>query len=112
MKLATASSRTGATTHPPNPASACRTPITLGHQYSLLAYLPDKLPGIEAAWIVPLIWRRISTQESELAVAAAQVATLLTDERMPFHNGLCFQVATVTTARRHSYTRWRNMPIW
>ena len=42
-------------------------PITLGHQYALLAYLPDKLPGIEPAWIVPLIWRRISTQESELA---------------------------------------------
>jgi hypothetical protein len=29
-------------------------PITLGHQYSLLAYLPDKAPGAEAAWIVPL----------------------------------------------------------
>ena len=67
-------------------------PITLGHQYSLLAYLPDKLPGSEAAWIVPLIWRRISTQESELAVAVAQVATLLTDERLPFHNALCVQV--------------------
>jgi hypothetical protein len=67
-------------------------PITLGHQYSLLAYLPDKLPGGEPAWIVPLIWRRISTQESELAVAVAQVATLLTDERLPFHNALCVQV--------------------
>ena len=67
-------------------------PITLGHQYSLLAYLPDKLPGGEPAWIVPLIWRRISTQESELAVAVAQVATLLTDARLPFHNELCVQV--------------------
>ena len=67
-------------------------PITLGHQYSLLAYLPAKLPGGEAAWIVPLIWRRISTQESELAVAVAQVAALLTDERLPFHNALCVQV--------------------
>ena len=67
-------------------------PITLGHQYSLLAYLPAKLPGGDPAWIVPLIWRRISTQESELAVAVAQVATLLTDERLPFHNDLCVQV--------------------
>ncbi|MCX6029542.1 MAG: transposase [Chloroflexi bacterium] len=67
-------------------------PITLGHQYSLLAYLPDKLPGVEPAWIVPLIWRRISTQESELAVGVAQVATLLADERLPFHNDLCVQV--------------------
>ena len=77
--------------HCANPIGANK-PITLGHQYSLLAYLPDKLPGIEAAWIVPLIWRRISTQESELAVAVAQVATLLTDERLPFHNALCVQV--------------------
>ena len=67
-------------------------PITLGHQHSLLAYLPAKLPGGEPAWIVPLIWRRISTSESELAVAVAQVATLLTDERLPFHDELCVQV--------------------
>lgn len=67
-------------------------PITLGHQYSLLAYLPDKLPDSEPAWIAPLIWRRISTQESELAVAVAQVEALLADKRLPFHNDLCVQV--------------------
>jgi len=67
-------------------------PITLGHQYSLLAYLPDKLPGVEPAWIIPLIWRRISTQETEISVGVAQVATLMTDERLPFHNDLCVQV--------------------
>ena len=67
-------------------------PITLGHQYSLLAYLPDKLPEREPAWIAPLIWRRISSQESELAVAVAQVEALLADERLPFHNELCVQV--------------------
>lgn len=67
-------------------------PITLGHQYSLLAYLPDKALGAEAAWIVPLIWRRISTTESDLTVAVAQVTMLLADERLPFHNDLCVQV--------------------
>lgn len=67
-------------------------PITLGHQYSLLAYLPDKLLGSEPAWIAPLIWRRIGTPENELAVAVAQVETLLADERLPFHNDLCVQV--------------------
>jgi hypothetical protein len=77
--------------HSANPIGGNK-PITLGHQYSLLAYLPDKRPGIEPAWIVPLIWRRISTQESELAVAVAQVATLLADAHLPFHNDLCVQV--------------------
>jgi len=67
-------------------------PITLGHQYSLLAYLPDKLPECEPAWIAPLLWRRISSQESELAVAVAQIEALLADARLPFHNELCVQV--------------------
>jgi len=67
-------------------------PITLGHQYSLLAYLPDKAPDAATAWIVPLSWRRISSAESELTVAAAQVTMLLADVRLPFHNELCVQV--------------------
>ena len=67
-------------------------PITIGHQYSLLAYLPDKLPGVDPAWIVPLLWRRIATQETEIQVGVAQVATLLADERLPFHYDLGVQV--------------------
>ena len=67
-------------------------PITIGHQYSLLAYLPAKLPGVDPAWIVPLLWRRIPTQETELQVGVAQVATLMTDARLPFHDDLCVQV--------------------
>ena len=47
-------------------------PITIGHQYSLLAYLPDKQPGVEPAWIVPLLWRRIATQETEIQVGVAK----------------------------------------
>ena len=67
-------------------------PITIGHQYSLLAYLPDKQPGADPAWIVPLLWRRIATQETEIQVGVAQVATLLADERLPFHYDLGVQV--------------------
>jgi hypothetical protein len=67
-------------------------PITIGHQYSLLAYLPDKQPGVDPAWIVPLLWRRIATQETEIQVGVAQVATLMADARLPFHHDLCVQV--------------------
>jgi hypothetical protein len=67
-------------------------PITIGHQYSLLAYLPDKLPGVDPAWIVPLLWRRITTQETEIQVGVAQVATLMADAQLPFHHDLCVQV--------------------
>ena len=67
-------------------------PITIGHQYSLLACLPDKRPGVDPAWIVPLLWRRITTQETEIQVGVAQVATLMADARLPFHHDLCVQV--------------------
>jgi hypothetical protein len=67
-------------------------PITIGHQYSLLAYLPDKPPGVDPAWLVPLLWRRIATQETEIQVGVAQVAMLLADARLPFHHDLCVQV--------------------
>ena len=63
--------------HCANPISGNK-PITIGHQYSLLVYLPAKLPGVDPAWIVPLLWRRIPTQETELQVGVAQVATLTT----------------------------------
>ena len=67
-------------------------PITIGHQYSLLAYLPDKQPAVDPAWIVPLLWRRIATQETEIQVGVAQIATLMADARLPFHHDLCVQV--------------------
>ena len=87
---ATAIPRIFARTLPDRGFVHCANPI--GHQYSLLAYLPDKPSGVDPAWIVPLLWRQIATQETEIQVGVAQVATLMADARLPFHHELCVQV--------------------
>ena len=35
---------------------AGNTPVTIGHQYSIAAYLPEKLTALSPPWIVPLSW--------------------------------------------------------
>ena len=74
----------------PNPSGGNK-PVTIGHQYLTTACLPEKA-ATDPAWIVPLLVRRITTQETETEVAAQQMATLMTDETLPFHQDLCVQV--------------------
>lgn len=65
-------------------------PVTIGHQYSHMAFLPEKTAG--PPWIVPLLVRRITTQQTETQVGAEQVEALMNDKALPFHDGLCVQV--------------------
>ena len=74
----------------PNPIAGNK-PVTIGHQFSVLALLPEKETG-DPAWIVPLVVRRITTQETETQVGAELVKTLMDDESLPFHDDLCVQV--------------------
>jgi hypothetical protein len=67
-------------------------PVTIGHQYSILAYLPEKTQPEDPPWVVPLVTRRISTQEQESTVGAAHLAALLGDEKLPWHGKLCVHV--------------------
>jgi len=67
-------------------------PITIGHQSSTLAFLPEK-GDADPAWIVPLLVRRITTQETETQVGAEQIAALMGDATLPFHKALCVHVA-------------------
>jgi hypothetical protein len=39
-------------------------PVNIGHQSSVLAWLPEKQKG-EPAWVVPLIVRRVTSQEKK-----------------------------------------------
>jgi hypothetical protein len=67
-------------------------PVTIGHQYSHMAFLPEKTASASPPWIVPLLVRRITTQETETQVGAQQVTVLMNDETLPFYNDLCVQV--------------------
>jgi hypothetical protein len=69
----------------------CNKPVTIGHRYSTLAHLPEKPPG-DPAWVVPLHMRRVMTSEAEDTVGSAQLAQVMGDETLPWHDTLCVHV--------------------
>jgi len=77
--------------HRPNPIAGNK-PVTIGHQYSVLAFLPEKEGSQSPPWVVPLSVRRVSSEQSTTQVGAQQIRALLTDKTLPFHNELCVQV--------------------
>ena len=67
-------------------------PITIGHQYSDVFYLPEREPKQSKNWVVPLSTQRVKTSADKELVGAGQVCVLLEDEGMPFYNQLCAEV--------------------
>ena len=62
-------------------------PVNVGHQSSVLAYLPEK--GEQTPpWLVPLNVRRVSSEEKKNEVGAEQVQALISDEKLPFSGQL------------------------
>jgi hypothetical protein len=66
-------------------------PVTIGHRYSVIAQLPEKAAG-DPAWIVPLVTRRVTTQETEVTVGLEQLAMLMDEEDLPWSGALCVHV--------------------
>jgi len=75
----------------PNPVAGNK-PVTIGHRYSLTAFLPERQPD-DSPWAVPLIVRRVHSDEKPKVVGAEQVVALLQDDQMPFHKQLIVHVA-------------------
>ena len=71
-------------------------PVTIGHQYSHLVFFPEKFNADDAPWTVPLIVRRIHSDEKATTVGFEQIETLIKDETLPFHDELCVNVADST----------------
>jgi hypothetical protein len=62
-------------------------PVNIGHQSSVLAYLPEKGEKTPP-WLVPLNVRRVSSEEKNNEVGAEQVKALISDEKLPFSGKL------------------------
>ena len=58
-------------------------PVTIGHQYCTMAYLPEKGAG-DPPWVVPMLIRRIRSCETETEVAVQALAFLFSDEALPW----------------------------
>src|SRR5215212_3042618 len=76
----------------PNPVQG-NTPVTIGHQYSTVALLPETQAQPSPAWVVPLSTKRVASTDDKEAVGAAQIDALLLDTTLPFHEQLCVEVA-------------------
>jgi len=67
-------------------------PVTIGHQYSDVVYLPERAEQQAKTWVVPLSTQRIQSAQDKEQVGAEQIRILLEDEQLPFHNHLCAEV--------------------
>lgn len=76
----------------PNPVGSNK-PVTIGHHYSLLAFLPEKGQPNDPPWVVPLNIQRVPSGGTARGVGADQLLALVQDETLPFRTGLCVQVA-------------------
>ena len=74
--------------HKPNTIKGNK-PIAIGHEYSHLVSFPEKINDDDPPWAVPMIVRRVNSDETHASVGAEQINTLLEDETLPFHDDFC-----------------------
>lgn len=73
----------------PNNAIAGNKPITIGHQYSIAAYLPEKSEEQHTfPWVIPLSCERINTNQKGIAVGMDQLRDCI-QSQPSFKNELC-----------------------
>jgi len=78
--------------HQPNTLRGNK-PVTIGHDYSHLVVFPEKTHAGDPPWAVPMIVRRVRSEEKATGVGAEQIGALIKDETLPFHEKLCVHVA-------------------
>jgi hypothetical protein len=74
-------------------------PVTIGHQYSTVALLPEAEPNLSSSWLVPLMTQRVATSDDKERVGAEQIDDLLRDRRLPFHRSLCVEVGDTSYSK-------------
>jgi len=75
----------------PNPVRTNK-PITVGHQYSSVCLLPERMRP-SPHWVIPLSNRRVVKWDDKEKVGAEQIRFLLEDTTLPFYQQLCVEVA-------------------
>lgn len=67
-------------------------PMTIGHQYSVVAYLPEKPSKQTPPWVIPLSSERVGTEKKGTQVGMEQITALIRGDEK-FKNTLCVSVA-------------------
>ena len=98
-------------------------PVTIGHEYSLLAYFPEKKEAATSPWIVPLSTRRVATEQDKELVGIEQLELLMNDKDFPFQNQLSALVGDTSYSKRaflaagsnrtfYQKYKWLFSPLW
>ncbi len=74
-------------------------PVTIGHQYSTTALLPEAEAGLSPSWVVPLMTQRVHTDEDKELIGSAQIDALLKDGKLPFGRSLCVDVGDTSYSK-------------
>ena len=67
-------------------------PVTIGHQYSVVAFLPEKNDENSPPWIVPLSCHRVTSDEKSAISGMKQMSQCIQSQN-EFKNKLCVTVA-------------------
>ncbi len=74
-------------------------PITIGHEYSSLVFLPEAETGVAPSWVVPLAVRRVPSEADKELVGNAQIKALLEDPNLPFAEHFCVNVGDTSYSK-------------
>lgn len=66
-------------------------PITIGHQYSIAAYLPQKVENPAPPWIVPLSCQRVATDQKGVMIGMQQINECIQSQEW-LRDSLCVSV--------------------
>jgi hypothetical protein len=74
-------------------------PVTVGHQFSTTALLPEAEERVSSSWVIPLMTQRVSTDEDKELVGSSQIDALLKDAKLPFGKSLTVDVGDTSYSK-------------
>jgi len=93
--------------HAPNHVPGQK-PITVGHEYSLVVYLPETEQDRQAHWSCPLSIQRVQSHETGTRVGFEQIRTLVTKTALQWE--LCVNVADAAYSTKHCLVHGDSIP--
>lgn len=85
-------------------------PVTIGHQYSTVALGLEPEAGLSASWVLPLMTKRVATDQDKELVGMDQIEQMLKDEQLPFGKELTVEVADSSYSKPESLYAHRKYP--
>ncbi len=99
--------RDRAMVHAPNHVPGQK-PITVGHEYSVLVYLPDREEDKEKHWVVPLSVKRVESHQSGPEVGLLQLEEIV--NHTVFKRSFCISVTDAAYSTRKWVIRGSKLP--